>query len=357
MNWLDVVFIVALIISFILGAIRYSFVSRLLYCYAVFSVLVFSTSIVWIIIWILETIPSLDVITDIFYGAVGPVFISIVIGLMSYLILLKLYRDATICHRIQSATKWRPSKLINIIGSGLATAGIAGGVLSILIVPIMLFWFGGDYNTTSLILEDWTTVEVVAGSVICRSSLYVVVWLFSWKGVLISLVLIGGFSVMLRRAHSATRIKLTEDILKRIEEPTTKHSARPGSVREYLERKAASFTETSLTDKENKTTGLGLITLLPFPSLTPTADAAKSQKCLEQARAFETAGELEKAIEEYTKAMRLDSKNAQAYFKRGLLLKEMGMKPAAISDFRRVIDASDSSELIDKAKSYIAEMT
>ena len=132
------------------------------------------------------------------------------------------------------------------------------------------------------------------------------------------------------------------------------------SAREYYENKATANRtsskpiETETTDDVVSKTTTSIPTLPPLP---PTVDAEKAEECFGRACAFESAGKHEKAIEEYTKAISLDSKNTQAYFKRGLLLKEMGMKPAAISDFRRVIDASDSSELIDKAKSYIAEMT
>ena len=94
------------------------------------------------------------------------------------------------------------------------------------------------------------------------------------------------------------------------------------------------------------------------PSTTRAHYESKASKdCLNRASAMEASGDRDEAIEEYTKAIKLDSKNTQAYFKRGLLLKEMGMKPAAISDFRRVIDISDSPELSEKAKGHIAEMT
>jgi tetratricopeptide (TPR) repeat protein len=131
------------------------------------------------------------------------------------------------------------------------------------------------------------------------------------------------------------------------------------SVKEYYEKKVASSAQTSAPVAGNTTIGISPITaaaLTPLPPLLPTVDAEKAQECFGHACDFESAGKHDKAVEEYTKSIRLDSKHTQAYFKRGLLLKEMGMKPAAISDFRRVIDISDSPELSEKAKSHIAEM-
>jgi hypothetical protein len=131
------------------------------------------------------------------------------------------------------------------------------------------------------------------------------------------------------------------------------------SVREYYEKKGASSVQASAPVAGNTTIGISPVTTAappPLPPLPPTVDAAKAKECFGHACDFETAGKHEKAIEEYTKAIRLDARHSMAYFKRGLLLKTMNVKPAAISDFRRVIDISDSPELSEKAKSYIAEM-
>jgi tetratricopeptide (TPR) repeat protein len=128
------------------------------------------------------------------------------------------------------------------------------------------------------------------------------------------------------------------------------------SVRDYYEKKAAAATQVSTPVQKTATKVIGATTISSLPPLPPTVDAAKSQECFGHACDFETAGNHDKAIEEYSKAIRFDARHTKAYFKRGLLLKAMSMKPAAISDFRRVIDISDSPELSEKAKSYIAEM-
>ena len=133
-----------------------------------------------------------------------------------------------------------------------------------------------------------------------------------------------------------------------------------GSVKEYYEKKAASPIRASAPAELSTTTAAGSISpvsLPPLPPLLPTVDAEKAQECFGRACDFEVAGKHEKAIEEYTKAIRLDARHSMAYFKRGLLLKTMSVKPAAISDFRRVVDISDSPELVEKSQSYISEMT
>jgi tetratricopeptide (TPR) repeat protein len=97
------------------------------------------------------------------------------------------------------------------------------------------------------------------------------------------------------------------------------------------------------------------ISAAPLPPLPPVVDDAAAQKCFVQAGEFESTGERDKAIEQYTNAIRLNAKHTMAYFKRGVLLMGMGFKPAAVADFRRVIEIADNPELTDVAKANIAK--
>ena len=51
----------------------------------------------------------------------------------------------------------------------------------------------------------------------------------------------------------------------------------------------------------------------------------------DQASYYESSGEYDKAIAEYSKAIRLDSKYALAYFNRGSLLKTQGKREEALA--------------------------
>ena len=138
-----------------------------------------------------------------------------------------------------------------------------------------------------------------------------------------------------------------------------------GSVREYYEKKAAAFEKES-TPVEDKTTMAAIPSMpkmppisaaaAPLPPLPAIIDDAAAQECFIQAGEFEAAGERDKAIEQYTKAVHLNAKHTTAYFKRGMLLMEMGFKPAAVADFRRVIDIADNPELTDIAKANIVKL-
>jgi tetratricopeptide (TPR) repeat protein len=130
------------------------------------------------------------------------------------------------------------------------------------------------------------------------------------------------------------------------------------------QRSAISVKPTGVTPSPLGKSDASPIAVSPNPvrGYTPSATRARyegkaAKECLDRASVIEASGDRDKAVEEYTKAIKLDSKNTQAYFKRGLLLKNMGMKPAAIADFRRVVDISDSPELSEQAKGHIAEMT
>ena len=71
---------------------------------------------------------------------------------------------------------------------------------------------------------------------------------------------------------------------------------------------------------------------------------------------YEASGEYDKAIVEYTKAIELDSNYALAYFSRGLLLMLQGKKADAITNFEKVIELSESTELTRLAKHHISEL-
>jgi hypothetical protein len=137
------------------------------------------------------------------------------------------------------------------------------------------------------------------------------------------------------------------------------------STREYYEKKAASFgTETAPVGEEMSAAAIPTMPAIPsmpaastpLPPLPPTIDDAAAQECFARAGELETAGDRDKSIEQYTKAIRLNSRYTTAYFKRGILLMGMGFKPAAVADFRRVIDIADNPELIDIAKANIAKL-
>ena len=141
--------------------------------------------------------------------------------------------------------------------------------------------------------------------------------------------------------------------------------AAPGSVRDYYEKKAVDFAKET-APVEDKTTIAAIPPMpkmppisaatAPLPPLPPVIDDAAAQECFVRAGELETAGERDKAIEQYTKAIRLNAKHTTAYFKRGMLLMEMGYKPAAVADFRRVIDIADNPELTDIAKANIVKL-
>jgi len=67
--------------------------------------------------------------------------------------------------------------------------------------------------------------------------------------------------------------------------------------------------------------------------------------------------EYDKAIADYTKAIEIDPGLVDAYYDRGLSYKAQGDIGKAIADFEEVISESDDSELVDKAKQQIAELS
>ena len=126
-------------------------------------------------------------------------------------------------------------------------------------------------------------------------------------------------------------------------------AAPSSSTRDYYESKAAVSAPPSAQGEVKPTTA-------PLPPLPPKIDDAAAQDCFVLAGEMEAKGEKEKAIEQYTKAIRLNSRHTVAYFKRGILLMELNFKPAAVADFRRVIEIADNPELTDSAKTNIAKL-
>jgi|GEM_PF-7044810 len=131
-----------------------------------------------------------------------------------------------------------------------------------------------------------------------------------------------------------------------------------GSVMEYNEKKTGDFGKEPAFMQPTPAPAVPPIsTTVPLPSLPPTLDDAGAQKCFLKAGEYETAGDRNKAVEQYTKAIQLNARHTMSYFKRGVLLMEMGFKPAAVADFRRVIDIADNPELTDTAKTHIAKLS
>ena len=59
-----------------------------------------------------------------------------------------------------------------------------------------------------------------------------------------------------------------------------------------------------------------------------------AQLYCQNAHGYKQMGEKQKAIEEYTKAIKIDAEYAEAYLSRGILYTELGSKKAAVEDLR-----------------------
>ena len=188
-------------------------------------------------------------------------------------------------------------------------------------------------------------------------------------GVIVSTVFafLGIICVVIMFLQTRVRFSVIEqsDTIERSSDIGSPPFTAPGSVRKYYEKKAAAFEKES-TPVDDKTTVAATPPMpkmpsisaatVPLPPLPPVIDDAAAQECFVRAGELETAGERDKAIEQYTKAIRFNAKHTTAYFKRGMLLMEMGFKPAAVADFRRVIDIADNPELTDIAKTNIVKL-
>lgn len=94
-----------------------------------------------------------------------------------------------------------------------------------------------------------------------------------------------------------------------------------------------------------------------LPSVRESLERKVVRERFVRAGELEAAGEREKAIEQYTETISLDSRHTVAYFKRGMLLMNSGSKEEAVADFRRVIEIADYPELTELAKANIAKLT
>ena len=139
-------------------------------------------------------------------------------------------------------------------------------------------------------------------------------------------------------------------------------------IREYHEQKAAMYNSGVAPAAAQPQAAPGLQSppapaapamgpLPALPPLPPVVDDAEAQGCYARACDLEQAGQRDKAIEEYTKAIKLNSKHTKSYFQRGMLLMGMGFKPAAVADFRRVVDIADDPELAGSAKEQLAKLS
>ena len=63
-----------------------------------------------------------------------------------------------------------------------------------------------------------------------------------------------------------------------------------------------------------------------------------------------------KAIDEYNKAIEFHSRDALAYYNRGMLLVRIGKKGRARTDFQKVISLSEGTELADMARRALQEL-
>ncbi|MFA5055664.1 MAG: DUF5684 domain-containing protein [Dehalococcoidia bacterium] len=143
--------------------------------------------------------------------------------------------------------------------------------------------------------------------------------------------------------------------------PSTSTTTPSFSPREYYEKKAAAPAQASTSAEVKPSPGavpraFTSAPLPPPPTLSQKVDEMAAQDCFTLANEMETKGEKEKAIEHYTKAIRLNSRHTAAYFKRGILLMELNCKPAAIADFRRVVEFADHPELADIAKGHLTSL-
>lgn len=137
--------------------------------------------------------------------------------------------------------------------------------------------------------------------------------------------------------------------------------ATPGSTsstREYYEKKVSTPAQPSapVQTRPIPAAAQKISVTTPLPPLQPKIDDAAAQECFILAGEMEAKGEKDKAIEHYTKAIRLNSAHTVAYFKRGMLLLEMNFKPAAVADFRRVVEFADNPELAEIAKEHLVSL-
>ena len=67
-------------------------------------------------------------------------------------------------------------------------------------------------------------------------------------------------------------------------------------------------------------------------------------------------GELLKAIDCFTKVIRVEPRDGETYYNRGLAYYKLGEKEKALSDFNRVIEIRSDEELVQKARQIIDQI-
>jgi|GEM_PF-2085693 len=93
-----------------------------------------------------------------------------------------------------------------------------------------------------------------------------------------------------------------------------------------------------------------------LPSVRESAESKAVRESFARACELESAGEREKAIEQFSDTISIDSKHTLAYFKRGKLFMESGSQAEAIADFQRVIEIADNPELSELAEVNISKL-
>ena len=73
--------------------------------------------------------------------------------------------------------------------------------------------------------------------------------------------------------------------------------------------------------------------------------------------AYHYLGQLDRAIEDYDEAIRLNPNLAETYYNRGRAYKEQGKKAEAIADFEKSIALTTNPQLIEIARQQIAELS
>jgi hypothetical protein len=239
------------------------------------------------------------------------------------------------------------SSAIVFIGALLAVIGTLTYISDMNKVTGMFSMFGADFDSTGINL---TSTGVILSTV------------FAFLGMICTVLTL----FLAKQQFSAVNVA---DTNLRSDYIGSAPASNPSQIREYYENKAATFNSggapaavqsPAASVPQPAAAPAPLMPAMgPLPSLAPlppVIDDTAAQGCFARAGELEKAGERDKAIEEYTRAIRLNSKYTAAYFQRGMLLMGMGFKPAAVADFRRVMDIADNPELAAIAKEQMAKL-
>ncbi len=72
---------------------------------------------------------------------------------------------------------------------------------------------------------------------------------------------------------------------------------------------------------------------------------------------YASLNDYEKALPDFSKAIELNQYFTEAYFNRGKVYQELGMKTEAIADFEKFISLSNDQARKDQAQQYINELS